>query len=526
MDLISALDILSKSSPYAVSTDRKEDIKLDKYKEQIYVTTPLETAFRNKLARLGRREILFLCGSSGDGKSEVLNKYKHDYLGKIEFRLDATHSFKMHETAIQSLDRLFSEFKQRGYPLVVGINIGMLVNYADYGAEEHNDIKECLINFYQTKKCDSDHISFLDFEQFPKFSFQDRQNPSSFTQAILEQLTEKSDQNPFYKSFLDGSDEHSLLFTNFKLLSIAEVQQVIIDTLLKARLVKDQFITARSLLDFIYNLLCADGYLFDNMFCDFDNELSLQVKTLDPTQIRSEIFDQFILQFGLYTENDRFKEFDNSLQAFGIELKSPASYIRLFYLLKNVSFGNDFHHKFLSEFDGETLSKYMKIWKCHSDFTGQSDIRKRLNKFYSEVLLSAIHVYVNRNAPELGKGLFFQKSYNGIYLAADMQIKPNWSMIQQKKQQNIGYFNACLTINGNDSIEPLPININLFELLIKIIAGYRPNKHDKNTIILLDEVIEHIISSSIKSSSVCIRTKEKTYVLTQEDADYIDVGER
>ncbi|MFG3851825.1 DNA phosphorothioation-dependent restriction protein DptF, partial [Escherichia coli] len=47
---------------------------------------------------------------------------------------------------------------------------------------------------------------------------------------------------------------------------------------------------------------------------------------------------------------------------------------------------------------------------------------------------------------------------------------------------------------------PVRIGLNLFELLNKLNNGYRPNKYDKNAIVLLDELVE-LITEQAKSSS-------------------------
>lgn len=76
-----ALSVLSKSSPYAVSTEREESISthLDAVKNYLYIKdTEIESDFKKSLTSLSPsdKKIIFLYGSSGDGKSEkvALNK--------------------------------------------------------------------------------------------------------------------------------------------------------------------------------------------------------------------------------------------------------------------------------------------------------------------------------------------------------------------------------------------------------------------------------------------------------------------
>ena len=150
MRLKKALGMLSKSSPYAVSTVGESiDAELEKIKQYLYVETDIERAFKEKLDSIGAHEIVFLCGSSGDGKSEILTRYRKEYEGRVDFHLDATHSFKPDETAVETLDLIFSDFSGSDQPLVVGINIGMLGNYEREGDDEHNDIRSAIKCFLE-----------------------------------------------------------------------------------------------------------------------------------------------------------------------------------------------------------------------------------------------------------------------------------------------------------------------------------------------------------------------------------------
>ena len=83
------LSVLSKSSPYAVTTERDESISvhLDEVKDYLYIKTDIESDFKKALTSLSSsdKRIIFLCGSSGDGKSEVLTKYCHKFRNRANF---------------------------------------------------------------------------------------------------------------------------------------------------------------------------------------------------------------------------------------------------------------------------------------------------------------------------------------------------------------------------------------------------------------------------------------------------------
>lgn len=71
--------------------------------------------------------------------------------------------------------------------------------------------------------------------------------------------------NPFFVAYKLANPE-SQHARNFYLLQIPEVREMLMDVLLHAHLRYDQFLTARTVLDFVYRILTGEGFLFDNIF--------------------------------------------------------------------------------------------------------------------------------------------------------------------------------------------------------------------------------------------------------------------
>lgn len=522
-----ALSILSKSSPYAVSTERDSDPDvLSKYKDHIYIKTDIEADFKQALLSAKKDKIIFLCGSSGDGKSEILTQYSQKHKATHEFHLDATHSFNPNQTAIHALDERFTQFKGNDKPLVVGINIGMLGNYAEEGADQHNDVKASIKAFLenQTEGIPVSH-TFLDFEQYPKFTLSHEASTSDFAAQFLVRLTEPTLDNPFYALYDSEVKKlgHSKLTANYALLGRESVQKNIISLLLKARLIKDQFLTARALLDFVYQILAGDEYLFDNLFSGSDNELLEHIQSFDPSNIHTRKLDEFVLQFGLGIEDKGFTQLKDKVKALGVfDVLTAASYLRMVYLLKDEEqFANGYINELKADFDNSLVDQYANIWLLHSEFSGKQ--KKELNKFYKDTLIAAVHRYCNRNSPSLDKDQFFVSEYNGFKTAAELEVKPDFSSIKTQAVSKIGSFNAHIRVDDY-SLLPMPISINLLELLEKINQGYRPNKHDKNAVLLLDEVIEQIITVANEKSTLFILKNDKRYKIVNEDDEYFEVS--
>lgn len=524
----SVLSVLSKSSPFAVSTERDGQNIFTPYKDYLFIETDLEADFKKILTSIGKGQIVFLCGSSGDGKSEILTRYSQKFKVRCDFHLDATHSFSPSQTAVNALDERFAQFKVIEKPLVIGINIGMLGNYAEEGADQHNDVKASIKAFLDNKKDEigANH-KFLDFEQYPKFTLGHDVSTSDFAAQFLARLTKPTLDNPFfalYDSEVKKSG-HSMLTSNYALLSLDSVQKNIIALLLKARLIKDQFLTARSLLDFVFQILAMDGYLFDNLFSCSDNELLEHIQSFDPSNIHTRKIDEFVLQFGLGIEDEGFTQLKEQVKPLGVfDVSNAASYLRMVYLLKDEEqFANEYINELKADFDNSLVNQYANTWLLHREFDGSAKKRRNLNKFYKDILIAAIHRYCNRNSPTLDKDQFFISEYNGFKTAAELEVKPDFESIQKQGVTKIGAFNAYIKVDEH-SLLPMPISINLLELLEKINQGYRPNKHDKNAVLLLDEVIEQIITVANEKNTLFILKNDKRYKIVNEDDEYFEVS--
>lgn len=266
MFFVNALTILSKSSSFAVSTESDCDLELSKIKHDLYVEMPIETAFFSLLEKISpdSKQVIFLCGSSGDGKSELMLKAKQRFAQPyIDFHLDATHSFEPHSNAIVTLDRLFDAFEHGNHSLVIVINIGMLGNYAEDAAKLSIRTK---LKKYLEQKENSDNFKFINFEDYPKFEITEKGYISEFITKIFNKITSPSSiiYELYQRDKLQGlasPDHHK--FVNYEMLCNEKIQEVLVELFLKIRLFRNQFITARTFLDLIYELITKKDYLFN-----------------------------------------------------------------------------------------------------------------------------------------------------------------------------------------------------------------------------------------------------------------------
>jgi len=286
------------------------------------------------------------------------------------------------------------------------------------------------------------------------------------------------------------------------------VQNILITQLFKVRLIKDQFVTTRTLLDFLHHLLMGPGYLFDNLFTGAENDLIKKVSDFDPARLHTYELDQFVLRYELRLVDAELEDFLAALEPLHIKFDrqcvkpgDATSLIRLFWLLQHESLGNDYHRRFSAFFNESLFEHYSEIWHLHRNYTADLEQKRSLNRFYTSELIAGIQRYANRKAPELSKHKdeFFLGEFGGVKITAPVALKPDWDAIRSKHTAHPNGFDVHLKV-GEDPLPPIRIGLNLFELLKKLNNGYRPNKYDKNAIVLLDGIID-LVSDKIKLST-------------------------
>ncbi len=93
MNFRDLLDTMARSSAEAVSTLAKSSDEIEKFRDYLYVETEIEKQFVASLVGVSNsNQIVFLCGSSGDGKSQLLRRYYEPYEEKFSIHLNATNT--------------------------------------------------------------------------------------------------------------------------------------------------------------------------------------------------------------------------------------------------------------------------------------------------------------------------------------------------------------------------------------------------------------------------------------------------
>jgi len=504
------LEKLSKSSPYAVATD-SDDKDIFKY---LHIETDIEKEYIETLKGLKEKRVIFLCGSSGDGKSAIITRTQKQFKDRYKFHLDATHSFSPNETALERLDKVFEDYNQGANSLVMGINMGILINYAKYNIDKNREIKENIQSYLKSPLNKIDESIFINFEDYPKFENIEQGITSTFLKDIFQKVTSSSPENPFYQAYLRGKEQRTLLCDNFEFLAKESVQDRIIELIVLSYLKYNQFLTARAILDFIYTLLSDDKLLSDTLFEHSSNAIIKNICYEDPCLKRSERIDSFLIKQANQEEDESLIIFLEELDFFDKKL-NPCSLLRVFYLLNSDSISNDYHKQFFQE--PSLVEEYIYLLIAHN---GGEDT-KEVKAFYQKIK-KALFSYINRNRLKDKTNELIILESDDAFISVEVDIKRDKNMIKKGDSKKIKSF-ECYLLANDKSIKPIEITFNIYKMIEDINNGYRPNRYDKNSLIIFNEFIERIVDEVKTSNKLIVTDKEKRYIFTKIDEDEIEV---
>lgn len=283
--------------------------------EYMHVYRPIESKLMQKMDKIDKTGggIVLLIGSAGDGKSHLISRIKQmSNWGDGNFYNDATASSSPNKTAIDTLKEALVDFNDANLyntnkKLVLAINLGKLnalIDDEDFKADYKEIVSSTLPIFDDddtTPPIDTDRVKFVMFVDQQIFEFHKdsigRTVESKFLTDILEKIISTDPNNPFLKAYnediMNGIDCKNPLILNFKLLSIPEVRNTIIMTVIEAIIRFKMIITPREFLDFIYSIMVFsheykekknfyEALLPTLLYCGNENPIQKAISKLDP----------------------------------------------------------------------------------------------------------------------------------------------------------------------------------------------------------------------------------------------------
>ena len=82
---------------------------------------------------------------------------------------------------------------------------------------------------------------------------------------------------------------------------------------------------------------------------------------------------------------------------------------------------------------------------------------------------------------------------------------------------------TSLKINSEE-ISTIDITLSIQNMIEQILNGYRPNKHDRNTIVIFDELVQNILAKAVHSKEIVLLSDDKK-IHFKNNEDEIEVVE-
>ena len=556
--LIQELSKLKESSKEAVEGLNT----FSKFKKYMHVNRDAQNELQDIILEANKDEkaqLILVCGSVGDGKSHIISYFKNKYpdvMGNFTLHNDATESLEPNKTSMDTLNDVLDNFSDEKIgtsteKLILAINLGTLNNFIDseYGKrftvlQKYVESKKILEKSIIENRFDSSSsIQFINFSDYNLYTLKDGKVQSKYIKELINKITNPSEVNDFYNSYKENcsnckNKDKCPIKANYELISEDNVQNAIVDLLVQCIIKKKIIISTRALLNFMYDLIIARSYIDVNspMFKDkigklkneeyinsltpniiFDHkELSFifnALSTLDPLNVRNEKVDDFIIKFNNSTELIEF--FDQYIDY-------PKGYIEK---INNVNFdeleGRRIKTNLLKLFirsyyfcgKGELFSlndevyedfiKYLYFWNKgdKAKLIGlYGEIKDGILKWNGEAEKNHINIFVGKN----------QVKYK---VSEELELKADASNLPNNKEGELIKFLTEMDIRyKGDKLDRscgIDVDYSLYELLIRVGNGYRPNKKDKNHFIKFIEFINKIECAGSQNSQLTFTEKNR-----------------
>ena len=551
--LVEELNRLRKSS--SDSIDGIDDF--DEFKKYMHVSRQAETdlvKILNKVNESGKKTLVLLCGSAGDGKSHLLSylKNKKNLLNGYTVYNDATESSAPSKTAIETLSEALSRFSDENLDLpgknfILAINLGVLSNFIEssYGKTftklrnyvmENNILTNQLnINDYDVNSS-FQHISFSDYHMF---TLTEKGINPNYLQGILDKVFITEKDNPFYNTYKSSCKHCSLSEKcptkhNFEFLTERKNRSYIANALGEVIIKNKEILTTREVLNYIYDIVVAQRFnykeiakssinevtflkkyirdIMPSLMYEYDDVSALlnQLREFDPLLNRSEQADEYAT----------FYYVSSNVENYIIDVIKDTSYEKV--LCQKTSINKINNDKILKREIFNILVRVSDIQQNHNNestsiyseflkylYYYNAGIKKKLGKLYA-LVEKAIVQWCGSESKD---SICFDDLHHGITLYEHIDFDPYLDNFQErKKDEELQKFLPFIIIKyenkKNKEIISLNIDYSLYELVYKLANGYIQTADDRNNHADFISFVQKILKTGHADEVVEIVTEE------------------
>ena len=565
--LIDELKKLKESSKEAV-----ENItSFSEFKNYMHVKRNVQDELFNiieKSSKSNSSKLILVCGGVGDGKSHIISYFKNNYpdiISEFEIHNDATESFEPGKTSIDTLNDVLKDFNDDNIlhsnkKFILAINLGALSNFIDSKYQENfknlkqyvEDKKILDVDISDNSYEEESNFQFINFSDYHIYSLTEEKAKSQYVEDIINKIVQDDERNIFKNSYKSNCQNCDINYKcpikiNYEMLMKESVKEKLIDVLIEC-VVKDKLIVStRSLLNFIYDFIVNTELdnknneelkvYIDKISCEqfikcifvsnlFEHrELSQILNSLnkiDPINSISEDLDNIIIKLNItediagvfnsylnidgnnYLESLMSKNDVIEDEKMKLKTKTEQNYLidslinmfirlNIFIPRENLNLNDKIYLEYMKNL------YYWNIGDIDNIENLYSDVKVAIYNWNGEALDGRINISV-------GKNQMRYKISQKLNLEADLSnIKVNESeeLLKFKPSLIIGYESEENGINYK-----IDIDFNLYELLMRIKNGYRPNKNDKYNYINFVEFINKIQKLGSQNKEIYIEDKQ------------------
>lgn len=538
--LAKELQKLSESSKHAVA--QGTSYNLNNFSEYLHIEREVEKKLREQIkhcTKQDKAQLLLVCGNVGDGKSHILsylNKELSTEMSQFTIHNDATESHNPNDSSNDTLHRVLEGFRDENIKssknkIILAINLGTLSKFL----EEYRSEYKLLLEYVSEKKIlDTDvihddhfdekssfhHVNFTDYHMY---SLTPEGPTSLIISTLLERLVGATDKNTIYKAYeelkkLDWSEDCPIKY-NYEFLIKEENREAVMNLIIQAIVKNKKIVSVRSLLNFFFDLIVPIGVNWENLdlyktqlekFSEADylsflipnyifehTELSglfEKISKLDPCIYRYNGLDSSLINL-INSEKPSvlYSEFINKKIIEGIEERLDSGKLKNEELTKLFMRLNFFgKRKEVTHLSDPYFEKYMSTLH-HFNNNKISAIKE----VYSLVQESARKWYGD---PKKSKKVVVNigRKQSKYRIFKDFKAVPDFKKSDTSTFMLLTKFIQGFTLSFklDNEVTPIQIHIDfgLYEILNRILNGYRPNKKDNNNYISFVSFINKLIN--------------------------------
>ena len=560
--LVNELQKLRESSKHAVV--QGTSYSLDEFREYLHIEREVESKLRNLIKNCSlqsKAQLLMVCGNVGDGKSHILsylNKELPNETTLYTIHNDATESHNPNDSSNDTLHKVLEGFRDENIKnstdkIILAINLGTLSKFL----EEHGSDYTLLQEYVSEKKIlDTDiihddhfdkkslfhHVNFTDYHIY---SLTPEGPTSLIISTLLNRLTSNNDKNSIYKSYsalkkLDWSEDCPIRY-NYEFLIKEENREAVMNLIIQAIVKNKEIVSVRSLLNFFFDLIVPVGLNWENLDlyqsqikkCSEPDFLSFlipnyifehpelsglfeKISKLDPCVYRYSKLDTYLIKLinsekpsTVYSEfigenvvTTIQSKIDSLQEIIKISKKDTEDvvkakkgltklFIRLNFFSKRKEAGHlsdPYFEKYMStlyHFNNNQISAIKEVYSL---------VHESARRWYGDPKKTK-KVVVNLGRKQSNYRVF--KDFKAV-----PHLKKESPSTDELLTKFVQEFTLDFKLDNSDTPIRIHIDFGLYEILNRILNGYRPNKKDNNNYISFVSLINKLINQDNEDAAL------------------------